>query len=211
MSVQSVPSRLLLPGLACGMQVARRTREMSGAPFVPPSSPPLPLTVPFAVTIRICREDDLSALEWEGMFSDHRDIILDAFIRQQQRSNVMFVAETRGRIVGQVWIDLTKLASRGAGFLWALRVHPDARGCGIGTELVGAAEAWLSAQGFESGALGVEKDNVRGMRLYRRLGYDVAGELVQRYTYSMPEGDVVEVTVDQWLLEKRLLTPGVRQ
>jgi ribosomal protein S18 acetylase RimI-like enzyme len=164
-----------------------------------------------AVTIRVCSEADLRALEWDGMFEDHREIILDAFLRQQQRSNMMLVAESGARIVGQVWIDLTRLASRGTGLLWALRVHPSARSRGIGTELVGAAEAWLAANAFESGALGVEKENARGLRLCRRLGYEVAGELLERYTYTAPSGSSHDVTVDQWLLQKRLLTAGVRQ
>ena len=164
-----------------------------------------------AVTIRLCAEADLRALEWDGMFEDHREIILDAFARHQQRSNVMLVAETDGQLVGQVWVDLTKLASRGTGFLWAWRVHPSARSRGIGTELVGAAEAWLAANAFESGALGVEKTNPRGLRLCRRLGYEVAGELLERYTYTTPSGTNHDVTVDQWLLQKRLLTVGVRQ
>jgi len=165
----------------------------------------------FAVTIRVCAEADLRALEWDGMFEDHREIIVDAFVRQQQRSNMMLVAESDGRIVGQIWIDLTKLASRGTGFLWALRVHPSARSRGIGTELIGAAEAWLAANAFESGAVGIEKENLRGLRLCRRLGYEVAGELLERYTFTTPTGDTHEVTVDQWLLQKRLLTAGVRQ
>jgi ribosomal protein S18 acetylase RimI-like enzyme len=170
---------------------------------------PLPETL--AVTIRACAEADLLALEWDGMFEDHREIILDAFLRQQQRSNMMLVAESGGRIIGQVWIDLTKLAARGTGFLWAWRVHPSARSRGIGTELIGAAEAWLAANAFESGALGVEKENLRALRLCRRLGYEVAGELLERYTYGTPGGSSHEVTVDQWLLQKRLLTAGVRQ
>ncbi|HEV3486524.1 MAG TPA: GNAT family N-acetyltransferase, partial [Vicinamibacterales bacterium] len=152
----------------------------------PPGKSALPETL--AVTIRVCAEEDLPGLEWDGMFTDHREIILDAFLRQQQRSNVMLVAESGGRLVGQIWIDLTKLASRGMGFLWALRVHPSVRGRGIGTELIGAAEAWLAANAFEAGAIGVEKENPRGLDLCRRLGYDVAGELYERFRYSTPAG-----------------------
>lgn len=174
-------------------------------------APPPRLQPTLAVTIRVAGEADLRALEWEGMFEGHREIIETAYARQQQRSTVMLVAETGGSIVGQIWIDLTKFASRGAGFLWAFRVHPGSRGSGIGTELLGAAEAWLAAHAFASGTLGVEKDNQRAMQLCRRLGYEVAGELVQRYSYTTPTGEDHEVTVDQWLLEKRLLKPGVRQ
>ena len=177
---------------------------------VNPSATPAPRET-LAVTIRICAQDDLGALEWDGLFAEHRDIILEAFARQQQRSTVMLIAEMEGRIVGQIWIDLTKLASRGAGFLWALRVHPASRRRGIGTELVNAAEAWLTAHAFDSGAVGVEKDNTDAMIRYRRLGYEVAGELLERYTYTTPAGESHELTVDQWLMEKRLLTSGVRQ
>ena len=184
---------------------------MATIPPLAHRSAPAQLPETLAVTIRICGEKDLDALEWDGMFTDHREIILEAYVRQQQRANIMLVAETDGKIVGQIWIDLAKLASRGTGFLWALRVHPAARGRGIGTELIGAAEAWLAAHAFESGAVGVEKENRRAMRLCRRLGYEVAGELLERYTYTTPAGEPQDVTVDQWLLEKRLMTPGVRQ
>jgi ribosomal protein S18 acetylase RimI-like enzyme len=184
---------------------------MSALPSLGRRQAPLQRQPTLAVTIRVASDHDLRALEWEGMFEEHREIIAAAYARQQQRSIVMLVAETGGRLVGQIWIDLTKFASRGAGFLWAFRVHPASRCAGIGTELLGAAEAWLASHAFESGTLGVEKDNVRAMRLCRRLGYEIAGELVERYSYTTPTGESHEVTVDQWLLEKRLLMAGVRQ
>jgi ribosomal protein S18 acetylase RimI-like enzyme len=184
---------------------------MSASPPLASRQTPQRLQPTLAVTIRIAKESDLAALEWEGLFEEQREIIQAAYARQQQRSTVMLIAETGGRVVGQIWVDLTKFASRSAGFLWAFRVHPASRCCGIGTELLGAAEAWLAAHAFESGTIGVEKDNARAMCFCRRLGYVVAGELVERYTYTAPSGESHDVTIDQWLLEKRLLTSGVRQ
>ena len=163
-----------------------------------------------AVTIRLCTKTDLSKLEWDGMFTAHREIIAGAFERQLAGSNVMLVAETKGAIVGQVWLDLQK-APEGGALLWALRVHPDYQRSGIGAELLHAAEAWLVAHRFGTAAIGVERWNVQARRLYEREGYRVLGPIIERYSYTTPAGVFTEVKLEEWLMEKTLLAVGPLQ
>jgi ribosomal protein S18 acetylase RimI-like enzyme len=155
-------------------------------------------SVPAAVTIRLCTADDLRALEWDGLFSAHREIITTAFARQLAGTNVMLVAAEKDGIAGQIWIDLEK-GPAGSARLWALRVHASAQGRGIGTALLDAAEAWLVVHGFESVWIGVERQNTSALRLYNRRGFHVAETVVERYSLTLPGGVHTEV-----LLQKSL-------
>lgn len=156
-----------------------------------------------AVRIRLCEACDLGALEWDGLFAAHREIIAEAFARQRAGTNVMLLAETGTRVAGQVWLDLQKGPPRAAR-LWAFRVHPAMRGRGIGTRLLEAAEAWLARHGFNTAAIGVEKSNRAARRLYERRGYHVVAPLVEHYGLKTQGDRYTRVTVDQWLLEKGL-------
>ena len=104
-------------------------------------------TVSVPVTIRLCRKDDLPALEWFGMFTDHREMILAAYDSQERGEALMLVAETQGFPVCQVWIDLTLERVDATGVLWAVRVFPTLQNRGIGTRLMVAAEDVLRCRG----------------------------------------------------------------
>src|SRR5437763_1664137 len=60
------------------------------------------------VVVRTCRAEDLSDLEWFGLYRHHREIFADAFARHLRGQNIMLVADMHDFPVGQAWIDLTK-------------------------------------------------------------------------------------------------------
>lgn len=75
-------------------------------------------------------------------------------------------------------------------------VHPDAWGKGVGEALLRALPDALLARGYQGAQLLVYVDNVRGVRLYERLGWIKVGEpapypgngrLEQRYAISVAE------------------------
>ena len=159
--------------------------------------------VPLTVTIRECARDDLSALEWYGLFSRHREIIRDAYARQQRGENLMLLAVANGFPVGQVWVNLLRKRAESAGVLWAVRVYPFLQNLGIGARLLAAAEQALRDRAFAFAEVGVEKGS-RALRFYERLGYRRVGELREEYSFTTPDGERVSVPVDEWLLRKRL-------
>ena len=161
-------------------------------------------TVSVPVTIRLCRKDDLPALEWFGMFTDHREMILAAYDSQERGEALMLVAETQGFPVGQVWIDLTLERIDATGVLWAVRVFPTLQNRGIGTQLMVAAEDVLRCRGCTAVELGVEKDNLQAKRFYERQGYRVVGDTQEEYSYTTPDGVLVRVPTEQWMLRKVL-------
>jgi ribosomal protein S18 acetylase RimI-like enzyme len=162
------------------------------------------LLLPVELTVRGCTEEDLPKLEWFGMFSEHREILAEAFLRHRRGDNPMLVLALRDFPVGQVWVDLEKKREASTGVLWALRVFPLFQGMGLGAVLVEEAEALLCRRGYAVAEIGVERHNTRALRLYERLGYRLVGEACEEYSYTRPDGVHINALADQWLLQRAL-------
>jgi ribosomal protein S18 acetylase RimI-like enzyme len=73
-----------------------------------------------------------------------------------------------------------------AGELWALNVHPDAWGCGIGSALHDATMIRLAAAGFTWATLWVLTSNTRARRFYERRGWAVDGRSKTEWEGEVP-------------------------
>lgn len=160
--------------------------------------------LPARFLIRACAEEDLENLEWFGMFTAHREIIREAFRRHRAGDNPMLVLDLGGFPVGQAWIDLAKKRDASTGILWALRVFPIFQGMGLGTRLLHAAEGIIRGAGHAVAEIGVERTNEGARRLYERLGYALAGEEREAYSYEQPDGTRIEAVSDMLLFHKPL-------
>ncbi|HEY0454828.1 MAG TPA: GNAT family N-acetyltransferase [Verrucomicrobiae bacterium] len=156
------------------------------------------------VDIRFCVEDDLHVLEWFGLFTEHREIIQQAFEAQQRGENIMLVAEANTLPVAQAWIDLLKRKEESAGFIWAVRVIPWLQNLGIGAKMMAAAEQVCARRGLAFAELGVEKENHEAKRFYERQGYRLVGSLKEEYSYTTPDNRSITVPLDEWILRKPL-------
>lgn len=154
------------------------------------------------VIVRAAVAGDVRALEWDGTFRAHRALIEEAFARQERGEVSMIVADLRGELVGQIWIDFTKHGGQGIGVLWALRVVPRLQGLGIGTRLLREAEREVARRGLHTLELGVELTNDRARALYERLGYRALRKTRESFTYATPEGERVDVTIETWTMRK---------
>src|SRR4051794_24774579 len=104
----------------------------------------LQLVLPAA--LRVATRADLTALEWGGAFTHHRQLITEAFERQEQGEVLILVGDVGGVPAGQIWVDLSKRRSESVGVLWALRVMPALRCVGFGSRLIRCAERTLVAR-----------------------------------------------------------------
>jgi ribosomal protein S18 acetylase RimI-like enzyme len=163
-----------------------------------------PFTLSAPLTIRLCRADDLPALEWFGLFTEHREIIRETFESQERGEAVILVADLNGFPAGQVWINLTLKKAEATGALWAVRVLPCLQNLGIGARLMTAAEQLLAERGYTGVELGVEKDNPGARRFYERLGYRLTGIAQGEYQYTTPDGTPAMMPIDEWILRKEL-------
>ena len=154
--------------------------------------------------IRHCARQDLSQLEWFGLYTEHRQLIEDAFRRQQAGEVIMLLADLDGFPVGQAWLDLTARSADSVGVIWALRVFPLLRNHGIGSRLMIAAERLLFEKGYRWSELTVDQQEPRARRLYERLGYRWLGSTEGLLSYTTPEKKSVALNLQLWILRKPL-------
>ena len=160
------------------------------------------------LNIRRCARHDLPQLEWFGLYTEHRELIEDAFRRQQTGEVVMLLADLDAFPVGQAWLDLSAQAADSVGVIWAVRVFPLLRNHGIGTRLIIAAEQLLFAKGYGWSELTVDKHEPGARRLYERLGYRSAGSTEGLLSYTTPEEKSVALNLQLWILRKPLRPPA---
>lgn len=161
-------------------------------------------TLAMAVTIRRAKREDLPTLEWYGLHTPHREIIADAYRLQERGDGTMLLADVNGFPVGQICIDFLRKRPSGRATLWALRVFQPFRGLGLGAMLVQAAEQIVIRRGVTVAELGVDRDNSGVLPFYERLGYEHCGRERGQFLYHTPEGKLIRVAIDQWLLCKQL-------
>jgi ribosomal protein S18 acetylase RimI-like enzyme len=86
------------------------------------------------------------------------------------RRSPPLVAEVEGKIVGFVAVGRTH-DERGDGELYAIYVHPDHWGSGVGRALIEAGEERLRELGHRDAHLWVLADNPRARRFYEAAGW----------------------------------------
>jgi ribosomal protein S18 acetylase RimI-like enzyme len=101
----------------------------------------------------------------------------------------------------------SNIASQGErAYLYSLRVMEMFQGLGIGTRLIGEAEAHVRSLGYKSTTIAAAKRNADALRLYQRLGYAIFGHDDGKWSYTDHKGIVRSVHEPCWLLEKSHLT-----
>lgn len=168
------------------------------------------------VVIRTAAEKDLPAMEWEGAYRRFRNMYRRAFTESLLGHRLLLVAEEDQEIIGQVFVQLRSDPRLPAndpklGYLYALRVRPQHRGHGVGTQLIEEAERQLVRRGFRRVLIAVSMENDKARRLYQRLGYRVVGEDPGEWTYVDDEGNLREVHEPAFLMEKHLPPPAPRR
>jgi ribosomal protein S18 acetylase RimI-like enzyme len=160
--------------------------------------------------IRPLLEEDLPALEWDGVYVHFRQLFRQAYedMRLGTRLSLVLKHRTSGEMVGQVFIQWNSSDPRFAdgrrrGYLYALRIKPAFRQRGLGSRMIQAAEDELRRRGMDMASIGVEKDNPRARGLYERHGYRILAEDPGHWFYTDHQGNVQEVIEPAWLMEKK--------
>lgn len=161
------------------------------------------------VVVRPIREDELEALEWDGMYTKYRRIYSQTYDDMLRGQRLMLVAADGRALVGQIFVQLSSSEARYANgysraYLYSLRVRPEWQGQGLGTRLIRAAEAALRARGFTSAVIAAGKDNPGARRLYERLGYKAFAEDPGVWYFTDVNGTRQVVEEPCWVMDKRL-------
>jgi ribosomal protein S18 acetylase RimI-like enzyme len=161
------------------------------------------------VNIRPIRESELPALEWEGVYARYRRVFRQTYEDVVRGQRVMLVAAAGGRLVGQIFVQLSSTEMRYAdgysrAYLYSLRVRPEWQGQGLGTRLIAAAEEALLARGFTTAVIAAGKDNPGAQRLYQRLGYQTFADDPGVWYFQDVNGVQQSIEEPCWVMEKRL-------
>lgn len=151
------------------------------------------------VTVRLASAGDADAIgriqveSWRAAYSallpDEAVAAFDVETRQQlwreglgrapRPGSATFVVEDAGQVVGFASVGAAPDAEgEPEGELYAIYLHPDCWGRGIGRALLQRAEESLRGSGFRSAILWVLEGNERGERFYRSAGWERDGSKV---------------------------------
>ncbi|GGA30985.1 GNAT family N-acetyltransferase [Dyella nitratireducens] len=134
--------------------------------------------------------DDLVSLEQATFDSDR---ISRAQFRRHLDSDsarVLIASANHRRFLGTAMVFFRK-GSRVAR-LYSIASLPEARGKGVGTALIEAAEAAARQRRCQSLRLEVRTDNDSAIRLYERLGYDRVGPVKRGFYQDGSDAFVYE-------------------
>lgn len=101
------------------------------------------------------------------------------------RVSRVYTLREDGRVLGfcSLWLILDELHINN------LAIHPDARGRGLGTRLLGRVLEEGARDGARRATLEVRRSNDAARRLYRRMGFELVG--TRRNYYSSPVEDAL--------------------
>ena len=132
-----------------------------------------------AVTIRSAIPADEAAVAalWRacGLVTSYNDPATDfRFAKAGACSDVLVGVDEAGRIAGSVMVG----HDGHRGWLYYLASSPDARGSGIGKQMVAAGEDWLRDRGVPKVMLMVRQTNTRVVSFYEHIGYEETPRVV---------------------------------
>ena len=113
---------------------------------------------------------DRVKLDWSGSVNNPT---LDKWYPEIVEGNrKLFVIYYDNELIGEVWI----LKKEGSYHLMRLGVREEYRNQGVGTWIISQIEDYIINIGESEIYLGVEKDNIKALSLYQKLGYEIIAE-----------------------------------
>ena len=162
------------------------------------------------VCLRHLREDDLPALEWDGLYTHFRRVYAEAYQASLTGQVIIWVADLPGTgIIGQAFVQLSSPRFELAdglqrAYLYGFRVKPAFRNAGLGTRMINTIIEDLQRRGYSWLTLNVAVDNDRARRLYERLGFVIVGFDPGFWSYIDHEGQRRYVREPAWRMQKRI-------
>ncbi|MET8203331.1 GNAT family N-acetyltransferase [Micromonospora taraxaci] len=146
--------------------------------------PARPADVPSLVLLRLANAEAHLALDADTYRVPQREAVVRHFtavLADETGRDGVLVAEIDGRVVGMVEVsphpdppEHQILRPEPSAQVHTV-VLPDARGLGVGSALVLAAERWATSRGVRYLSAGIHHRNADAVRFYGRHGYTDAG------------------------------------
>ena len=162
------------------------------------------------VTIRLIREEDLPALEWDGEYSRYRKVYQEVYRNFEKGISIPYVAETEENgIIGQVFLtrkDPNPSYSPRSRyfFLSSFRIKREFRDRGLGDRFMDVCFREVRSRKLRDIFLNCSTDNNRARRFYEKHGFRVVRVDEGKWSYINPEGLVVSEHQSAYLMRKTL-------
>jgi len=163
------------------------------------------------VKVRLAREYDLAAMEWNGEFSKFRRIYAQCYEKMKKLLGLIWVVEYQPYgVIGQALVNFSgqrlELADgKTRAYLHGFRVKPAFRHAGIGSLLLRTIESDLRARKFRVLTLTVTRENYAAQRLYQTNGFQIIAEDDGIWSYIDQFGNLQEMNEPAYLMTKQLL------
>lgn len=160
------------------------------------------MTAAVGITVRMATRADLAVLDRE--LPSGRNDVHAAFLARQDAAQATYLVAWQGPVPVGTGVLRWHPGVRDPE-ISNLQVPPPRRSQGIGTALIGYAEALVRGRGLGRVTIGVDEDNGRAAALYDRLGYaDTGVRWTGSYRYYDEAGVEHETTEHVRLLAKIL-------
>ena len=162
------------------------------------------------VTIRLIKEADLPALEWDGEYTRYRKVYQEVWRNSQRGISLPYVAETpEDGIIGQVFLtrkDPNPSYSPRSRyfFLSSFRIKPVFRDRGLGDRMIRLCFQEARNHRLRDIFLNCSSDNDRARRFYEKHGFRIVRLDEGKWSYINPEGLVVTERQSAYLMRKTL-------
>ena len=160
------------------------------------------------INIRLLREEDLPALEWDGEYKRYRRIYREVFHNFQKGISYPLVAETaQDGVIGQVFLTRKEpnpkfTALHRYFFLSSFRVKAQYRGMGIGSRLLELCEKHVLQHHLRDIYLNCAVSNHRARWFYLDHGFHVIRIDNSEWSFVNDEGFIVTEPQHAYLMKK---------
>lgn len=162
------------------------------------------------VTIRLMKEADLPALEWDGEYTRYRKVYQEVWRNSQRGISLPYVAETpEDGIIGQVFLtrkDPNPSYSPRSRyfFISSFRIKPEFRDRGLGDRMIRICFQEVRNHRLRDIFLNCSADNDRARRFYEKHGFRIVRLDKGKWSYVNHEGLVVSEKQSAYLMRKTL-------
>ncbi len=151
------------------------------------------------IKIRDITKKDLTDLLWDKNFKKLEKYEAKNFQRFLEAKLLWLVAENT-KPIGQIKAKIETEA-----VIFAIRVHPEEQGKGIGSKLILEMENLLKNKGFFEVFISVHVDNPKAQKLYERLGYKIGKQdVIEEWEYADDDGEICMMKMNVNRLKKEL-------
>lgn len=162
------------------------------------------------VTVRLIREEDLPALEWDGEYTRYRRVYREVFRNFEKGISLPYIAETEADgIIGQVFLTRKEpnpsyMPRSRYFFISSFRIKPMFRDRGLGSRLLEVCFRDARSHRLRDIFLNCAANNNRARHFYEKHGFRVVRLDDGNWSYVNHEGIVVTEHESAYLMKKTL-------